>query len=255
MGGKGSGGPKGELISLSGEALINGKMEQTDFFNFLKMDLDDYSDIKLTPEQAQTFKNSVIRVSYGTSAAIPLYCYGKTCLNKTCPFHEFGTYPLGKRCLYEVRMISFLTQSYMEDLNVEPDNRTEMVLINELVTCDIIDFRANLGLSGGSDQEAGSLLKTTITETDKATSETVNLHPLLEAKTRATNTRDKILNSFAATRREKYKKAAALKVSEDNDASTFMADMLKKFEQTNDTLAVKINDSLVVDGDWSVNDE
>lgn len=255
MGGAGSGGPKGEMITLSGQALVKGKMEQTDFFNFLKMDLEDYSDIVLTPEDAQAFKNSVVRMSYGTSAAIPLRCYGSTCFNKICIFHKSKNYPLSKACLFEARMIAYLTQSYMEDLGVDPENRSEMVLVNELVTCDIIDFRANLGLSGGADQEAGSLLKTSITETEKSTTETVDIHPLLEAKTRMSNIREKILRSFAATRQEKYKKAAALKISEDNDASTYMADMLKKFEKAKTSLEEKVNNAIITDGDWSITDE
>lgn len=255
MGGAGSGGPQGELITLSGHTMINKKMEKTEFFNFLKMDLDDYSDISMTAEEAQSFKNSVIRMSYGTSAAIPLRCYGSTCFNKTCIFHNIGKYPLGRACAVESIMVNYLTQSYMEDLGVDPENRSEMVLINELVTCDIIDFRANLGLSGGSDQEAGTLLKTSITETDKSTTETVDIHPLLEAKTRMSNIRQKVLDSFVGTRREKYKKAAALKVSDDQDASTYMADLVKRFEQANDVLTEKVNNSIVTDGDWSLTDE
>ena len=247
MGGKGSGGPKGEIIHLDGTTISkNGKLEKTDFFNFLGMDLDDYSDIQLTAEEAISFKNSVIKMSYATSAAVPLRCYGSSCINKSCVFHKYGKYPLTKGCLYEVRMIEILTKSYIDDLNIDPEVRSEMVLVNELVTLEILDYRANLGLSGGTDQEAGSLLKTSITETDKATSETVNIHPLIDVKTRISASRSRILDLFAATRREKYKRAAALKKSEDTDASTFFASIKKQFSDSD--IQDKVSDAL--EADW-----
>jgi len=255
MGGKNSGGMKeGQIIKLDGSVINDGKIEKSDFFNFLKMDLDDYSDIQLTREEAISFKNSVIRMTYGTSVAMPLKCYGQTCINKSCIFHKSGKFPLTRACPYEARMIEILTKSYMEDLDVDPEVRTEMVLVNQLVECDIIDYRANLGLSGGYDQEAGSLLKETVTETEHSTTSMLNLHPLLDAKMNAAKTRNKVLEFFAATRKEKYKKAAALKTSEDTDASNYMADMKETILKMQEGLSNKINDKIIIDSDWTEDD-
>jgi hypothetical protein len=261
MGGKGSGSPRGEILRLNNTIEINGKLEKTDFFNFLKMDLDDYGDLAMTPEEALAFKNTVVRMTYGTTAAIPLYCYGVNCLNKTCPFHKMGRYPLGKQCYVEVEMIKLFTINYIEELGVDVDSMTEMSLINKLVELELIDFRANLGLSGSTDQEAGSLLKKNITETDQMTSETLVIHPLLDAKDKIQRQRNQILDSFVATRREKYKKAAALKKEEGSDASKELAELRRRSEEmarkqehlevekTVEEIREKTNNT-ILEGDW-----
>lgn len=262
MGGSGSGKPKGELLVLDGTELVDGKLQKTDFFNFLKTDLSDYSHITMTPAQALKFKNSVVRMKHGTSAAIPMLCCGERCFNKLCAFHDEKNYPLSLQCLLEVRLVQSLTKSYMEDLNVDPDSPSELVLINKLVECDLIDYRANLGLSGAREEEDATLLLTTLIETDTGTNEMTKIHPLLDAKEKAHRQRMHILESMAATRREKYKKAAALKKSEDSDASTFLADLKEEFQ--NDTPvqekssldkikadAEKIAEDFTIDADWT----
>jgi len=265
MGGSGSGKPKGELLRLDGHELIDGKIQKSKFFDFLGMDLSDYSNVTMTPEQALKFKNTVVRMKYGVAAAIPMICGGPKCPNKLCAFHDGGGYPLGKQCLYEVRMIQALTRSYMEDLAVDPDSPSEMTLINKLVECDLIDYRANLGLSGGVDEEAATLLSTSVVDNGKTMSESIAVHPLLDAKDRANRTRMQIQDAFAATRREKYKKAAALKKSEDTDASTFLAEIKSVFEETPQQAvssldkikedAKKVSEDLsVVDVDWSADE-
>lgn len=237
MGGDGSGKPNGELLVLDGKELIDGKLTKTEFFNFLGMDLTDYSDVKMTAEQALSFKNQVVRITHGVSAAIPLQCYGPSCINKMCTFHKEQNYPLGRQCLFEVRLIQSWTKGYMEDIGVDPENLSEMTLINKLVESDIIDYRANLGLSGATDEEAGSLLKTSVMESENGSSETVNLHPLLEAKDRANTMRIKILEALAATRREKYKKAAALKKTDETDASNLLAEMRERLTSSESTVS------------------
>lgn len=265
MGGNGSGKPKGELLRLDGHEIIDGKIQKSKFFDFLGIDLSDYSHTTMTAEQALKFKNTVVRMKHGVSAVIPMLCGGKRCPNKLCVFHEGGGYPLSKQCLYEVRIIQALTRSYIEDLAVDPDSPSEMTLINKLVECDLIDFRANLGLSGGTDEEAATLLSTSVVDNGKTMSESIAVHPLLDAKDRAHRTRMQILDSFAVTRREKYKKAAALKKSEDTDASSFLADLKSTFSDDAPAQKVssidkikedakKVSEDLITDADWSTDE-
>lgn len=260
MGGEGSGKAKGDLLILDGHKLEGDKLTKTDFFNFLATDLSDYSHVKMTPKQAIRFKNSCIRMTHGMSAAIPMLCIGQRCPNKLCVFHETKTWPLGLQCLYEARMIQYLFQSYMEDLGIDPESPTEMTLVNELVEADILTYRANLGLSGSVDEEAVTLLKTSVIEKGEHMAETTVVHPILEVKERCTRTRMRVLEALAATRREKYKKAAALKKSEDSDASNFLAELREQFstspEKQIDSLdriredAKKVANDLIIDADW-----
>jgi hypothetical protein len=260
VGGEGSGKAKGDLLVLDGHKVEDGKLSKTDFFNFLATDLSDYSNVKMTPKQAIKFKNTFIRITHGVGAAIPMLCTGPKCPNKICIFHETKNWPLSLQCPYEARMIQYLFQSYMEDLGVDPESPTELTLINELVEADVLSYRANLGLSGGIDEEAATLLKTSVIEKGDHLAETTVVHPLLEVKERCTRTRMRILESLAATRREKYKKAAALKKSEDSDASSFLADLREQFstspEKQIDSLdkiredAKKVANDLILDADW-----
>lgn len=264
MGGKGSGTLDCEYITLAGDKVKDGQMTKSEFFGFLNTDLSDYSHVKLTPEQAIKFKNQVIRMVHGTAAAIPMICTGDKCPNKICPFHDEHNWPLAQQCPIEVRMVQYLTQGYMEELGVEPENLSEVTLINKIVECDMIDYRVNIGLSGGRDPEAASLLSVTVIDNGKTMCESVSLHPLLEAKDKASKQKMAILESFAATRKEKYKKAAALKKSEGTDASTFLSDLKDMFSKPSASKsatsldkiredAEKISKDLVFEADWSEN--
>lgn len=256
MGGEGSGKPNGELLRLDGVAMIDGKIEKTDFFNFLKMDLTEYK-MLFTPEEALSFKNTVVRMTYGMSAAIPLHCYGKTCINKICPLHKSQKYPIGQPCLFETRLIQTLTMKYVEEFEVDPESISEMTLVNTLVECDIIDLRANIGLSGARNQEDGTLLLATISESDSGVhKEEINIHPLLDAKDRASAKKIKILDSFVATRREKYKKASATGTSEETDSSKRMAEQKRLSLEAMDAMKkiTTASKEIILEGDWSTSD-
>jgi hypothetical protein len=229
MGGKGSGTPKAALLKLDGTQIDKyGQVSQSTFFEFLDTPVEQMRNLEktMTPEQALKFRNHINRMGVGTSAIMPMLCGGKKCPMKLCPFHEgSGGYPIGDPCPLEANLIANWTKSYIEDLSVDIESRSEMILVNKLVECDIIDMRANIGL--GADEEGWTLLKVDITVSDKGTAEMTNAHPLLEVKDRVQRSRERVLESLAATRKEKYKRAAALKKREDEDIGTHF-DNLKK---------------------------
>jgi hypothetical protein len=250
-------------ISLAGEAeLIDGSTIKSTFFKFLEEDLANYDDVMLTPKQARSLRVYVTRASYGVSAMMPLLCTGKKCSNKTCPFREEGNFPLGRPCIIEARMIQVLTHGYMTEFAIEPEHLSEMALVNKLVECDLMDYRANLGLAGGRDEEATSLLSITKVKNDRGEFETVNIHPLVEIKDKIAKTRNMILEAFVGTRKEKYKKAAMLKKTEDSDASNFLSDLKDMFSAPSASKsatsldkiredAEKVSKDLIVEADWS----
>lgn len=236
MGGKGSGTLDAALVKLDGTLVSkDGKESKTSFFDFLDIPLDNYSDIEMSPEAAIKFRNTVIRMKVGMSAALPLICGGpERCPHGSkCPFsegidvngHIKGKFPLTHLCPIENNLLQLWTKSYIEDLAVDPSSISQMSLVNRLVEIDLLDYRANMGLSGQRDAEAATLLKTTITETENSTTETVNMHPLLEAKSRFSHERLKILEALVASPREQYKKAQALGKSDNNDAAKHMSEM------------------------------
>lgn len=221
---KKSGTPKAELLRLDGTQIDkHGNESHTDFFTFLDLPKQHNADLSttMTPSQAIKFRNHIVKMRVGTSAAMPMLCGGESrCPVKTCPFHEEKNWPLAKQCPIESLLISDWFKSYVEELDVNPSNRAEMVLINKLVECDLIDYRANSFL--GVDEESWSLLKVNVTSTEQMTSENTVVHPILEAKEKVHKIRMNILESLTATRRESYKRAAALKKGDDDNLTSHM---------------------------------
>jgi hypothetical protein len=130
-------------------------------------------------------------------------------------------------CPVETQLVKEWMKDYMTELDVDPECRSDMILINKLVELDILDYRTSLGFSGSYDEEAITVLKTTIIDNGQSTTEQVSVHPLLDAKEKIQRMRERILESLTATRREKYKKAAALGTQENKDVSQHLAALKK----------------------------
>lgn len=220
--GKGSGTVDAVLLKLDGTKIKeDGSEEESDFFNFLQLPAGDYSDIELTAEQARDLRNFAIRMRFGTSAMMPLKCIGGTkCPIKNCPFNSENNWPIGRPCPLEMRFVQVKTASYIEDLSVDAESATEMSLVNRLVELDLMDFRANAGLSANED--AQTLLQKIIQTNENFTSETLAVHPLVDIKDKHHRQRMQILESLTATRKEKYKRDAALKRRDGDDLATHM---------------------------------
>jgi len=247
MGGSGSGKINAALMRLDGRRTNkDGTVEKTDFFDFLELPEGDYSHIELTAEQATALKNTCLRFKFGTSAAIPLRCLGPKCVYKNCPFGigEKKNYPLAQSCPIETRFVQAKTKSYVEDLQADPESAIEMSMVNRLVELDIMELRANAALSMAEEAQAlYTKVETTSVEGNKEyTSEAYIVHPIIEIKDRHHKQRMQILESLAATRREQYKKAAALKKTDSEDAASYMVKMRKMFDDFKKSGMIAVED-------------
>jgi hypothetical protein len=250
MGGQGSGKmPENAIVKLDGTMISHdGQETRTQLFEFLEVDLDDYSDIELSTEEAQRFMNHVRRMKTGVSAFMPKLCPGpERCpMGHRCPFQD--RFPLTKACPLEVDYIKVRTKNYIEGLGVDVGSPHEMALINTLVELDLMDYRANVALS--ADEEDGpTLLRKTIMMKNESMIEMVGPHPLLEVKERVHNRRQKILEAFAATRREEYKKAAALKKQSSGDVATQTADLREMIVKLSQAVKEEDMEKIIADAD------
>ena len=248
-----------DSITLAGVKKTGDKIEKSDFFSFLdqELDLEFYSNIELTDEQARQFKGVAIRLKHGLTATIPIVCTGNRCFAKDlCLFSKEQNYPLTRKCPFESIILNGRVKSWMEDLDVDHDNTAEMSLINELVECEILEHRVGIHLSGINDPEAATLLHTTISESEHATMENLDIHPILEVRDRIHRRKQKILEALAASPREKYKRAAALGNKSDSKDATDLFNELQNIIDTNKTVSKPVdNDSDVMDIDWEITDE
>lgn len=231
-----SGYKKNTHYSLDGRVLkTDGSISKTDYFGFLDIPLDDYSDIILTRDEAESFRRHIQAMSTGLQAAVPLTCPGKEkCkFSDRCPLAQVDKAPVGRQCLPEVELISFWRKRYIEEYDVNPHSMTDLGMVNELAELDVYDMRASMLLA--SEDGHGMIQEDAVGATNAGTQIfQKRVHVAWELKERIKVRRLKVLEALVGTRKEKYKRAAALKTRDVTDPSSKMSLLREKLEGLND---------------------
>jgi hypothetical protein len=219
-------------IKLSGTALTEaGKLTKHKYFEFLNIDLDDYSDMSFTQEEAVKVRGALGKQSTGHTSMVPMICAGDKCpFRNSCVFWKMGKAPLGRQCLIEVNLLREWITSYFEQYEVDPNNFTEVGMISELAEIEIYLWRLSQSLAKPENAElvhdnVVGISPEGVVLTNK------QLSVMLEAKERLYSRKSKIIKLMVGDRQEKYKKEAALKQRESDDPSTSMADLRAKLER------------------------
>jgi len=236
-------------FSLCGLAINEeGKVTESKMFDFLGLDPEVYGHILLTAEEARKVHYRLQGVKWGGAAAkVPLYCGGeKVCpFSEECPFVEIAKVPVGRKCPIEVELMSFWTTRYMNEFEVDPENHSEVGMITELVELDIYDLRASMILAR---PECAEITKEIVVGVDREGKPIVNkeVHKAWELKERVKKRKQKILESLVGTRKEKYKRDAALKRRSEKDSSTQAIELKRKLEKARESTFIDTvsNDSM-----------
>lgn len=222
---------KKELVTFSGMARTeSGKLTRHNYFRFLRNDLDDYTDLKFTPDEARKINTHLLKMSTGSSAMAPMYCGGEMCPFKSrCVFWEMGKAPLGRQCLVEVELMKQWVIDHMEEFDVDPQNFTEVAYANELAEIMIMERRLNMNLAKAENSE---LVTDAVMGVDREGDPIVQkqISPFMELKDKLASRRSRIIKLMVGDRQEKYKKEAALKVKLDSDPSARMSAMRTQLE-------------------------
>lgn len=249
------------LFTLSGKVL-NPEGEEigtTNFFDFVKMPLDKYDDLKLTIEEAQRIKQHVLKMKYGMSAFVPMICMGpKVCKFVTqCPIYKSlpeeekltrtDAYPIARQCIMEMLFVAAQLESYCRELDVSPDSPSELAMLSRLVELDTYEYRASITLSGGgplgSNGQGSDLMLDQVIAINPEGEEIKQkvLHPLLELKFKIQTQRESILTALVGTRRERYKEKQALRgIVESHDTNADKQSELRaKIEEVKKNLGMK----------------
>lgn len=220
-----------ELVSFGGMARTeSGQLTRSNYFRFLKHDLDNYSDITFTPEEARRVHTHLLKLSTGSTAMAPMYCGGDICpFKERCVFWKMGKAPVGRQCLVEVELMKQWVMDYMTEFDVDPNNFTEVAYVNELAELMILEMRINMNLAKAENAE---LVTEQTIGVDREGDPIVQkqISPYMEMKDRISSRRSKIVKLMVGDRQEKYKKEAALKVKLDSDPSSKQAAMRTKLE-------------------------
>jgi hypothetical protein len=219
-------------VSLGGVAeTVSGKLTKSNYFRFLGHDLDDYSNIQFTKEEAQKIHHHLAKLSTGSTAVVPLYCGGDICpFRDRCPLYTMEKHPLGKLCPIENHLLKEYTIRYFEEFDIDPQNWTEVGYVNELAEIDIYLTRLKYILARPVnseliiDQVVGFSGQEQIPVIQK------QLSPYMDQMEKLNNRKSKIIKLMVGDRQEKYKKEAALKIAPVEDPSKRQAAMRAKLE-------------------------
>jgi len=240
---------KKKEIRLDGTAItVKGDLTKTDYFKFLEIPLDDYSDLSYTPEQVARLRNHIMNMKTGLQAMAPMFCGGPTkCpVIFRCPFrqqHETKreemnpkNFPIGRQCIIEREFLVHKRREYFLEYEVDPNSPTEIGLVNKLAELDMYEYRATLLLAHGDDGTGGDgqdLMKKQITAVTPQGHEIMRteLHPAWELKEKIQRQRMEILAALVGTRKEQWKRQAATKQLDVKDPSTEQSALTSKLHK------------------------
>ena len=129
-----------------------------------------------------------------------------------------------------MELLAFWAVRYVKEFAVDPDNHSEVGMITELVELDIYDLRASMILSR---PECAEMTKDIVVGVDSEGKPIVNkeVHKAWELKERVKKRKQQILDCLVGTRKEKYKRDAALKRRTEKAPCTQVAELRRKLEK------------------------
>ena len=185
--------------------------------SILAFRMNQYSDIAFTKDEISKLAEQFMYIETGTSTGLVMICTKKKCLYKSrCPLFMNNKCPEGKECIHENKVLMDAMDRYITSFEIEPDNYAEMVMVNQLVEYEVIEHRCNAILSSDhTDMKMESIIGVD-DEGQIITKEEIS--HALNIKLLVFKNKMLLLQEFTATRREKYKKQAALKQAQDGPA-------------------------------------
>lgn len=200
--------------------------------NVLALRMNQYSDIKLTETESRRIARAFHDIEAGSATNLVMICSKENCPYATrCALYDSDNCPEGKECLHENYMLIHYMNQYLESLEVDVNNMPEMVLINQLVEYEVIEYRCNAILSDSHK----NLTWTRVVGLDKQGEivEAEETSYALTIKLLVQKNKFQILQEFTATRREKYKKQAALKESKEGPSKqlSFMKSRINEIKK------------------------
>jgi hypothetical protein len=237
--------PTTQMIKLDGTIIkSDGSEYKSDFFKFLDLNPDDYSDISYTPEEAQSIRSHLMHLVTGAAAAIPLFCGGiaKCPFKNSCPFVQMdkerrekdpnapSPIPVGRRCLIESNLLNEWTRCFIYEYELDEKNFTEFSMVRELAEIELMLYRINNNLAK---PEHAELVQETVVGVDKQGNVLTRseMNAFLEAKERLQNRKSKLIKLMVGDREGKYKREAALRLRGTEDPSTNAAQLRTQLDR------------------------
>jgi len=186
-------------ISLTSEGLIT----RNEFFaNLEATSKEQYGEILLTRGEAERLSMSYKKTATGVNSAVPLTCMGNDCpFANNCIYVEMDKAPLGKPCKVEADLLNFHTTRFVNEFDVNVNDHSEIMLIQELSELIIMETRVTAVLAHPDNARLFGI-RVSIAADGTPLEEEVE-HWAWGTKEKIKNRRMKILESLNATRKAK----------------------------------------------------
>jgi len=216
---------------LDDNRLIKRESNIAALFNAYEIDLSEYKGLTFTDEELYLIRRSLSRSRAGSTAAVPMLCAGIKCpYNSSCPFWKVKKAPIGSACLVELSLLSEWIEDYVREYQVNPNSRTEFVLVQAMAETDIYLRRAKLTLAN---YKHADLTQDTVVGVSQEgtilTRRDINIS-LQEIK-ELSQQRDRLFKLMIGDRQEKAKVQAALKLKEDKGLANSGAELKAQLDQ------------------------
>jgi hypothetical protein len=178
--------------------------------------LDNYlpDGLVLTEEEKALVTKGMKNLSTGLRASMPITCYGDKCpFKRQCPLHKLGKAPVGKECPIESMLLDLYSKRYIDEFDVTSDLMSEVTTMTMLAATHVLEMRAFILLGQENEEGAGAtgLIRNVVGyDDDEKPIVQLQEHPAYNQLERAWRWRRNLLESLVGTRKEKYKKDAAM---------------------------------------------
>ena len=187
--------------------------------------LQDGYEITLTPKEVKKLVVYLNNLKHGFSASVPMTCLGEQCpYQHKCPLGENNNYPMGRNCPIEDTLRDVWYQDYITDLEVNPDNRIDSALVNDMVFWEILEKRATEELAKKPEIMQKNVAGFQQTSEGMKPIYRDEMNQIINFLEKAQRQKLKIMNALIATREAKSKDVGRIIA----DPSTYAAKLLEK---------------------------
>lgn len=180
----------------------------------MALKMNQYNNIPLDANDVRRIALSFMDIEVGSSTNLVMRCSKHKCLYRNrCALFKADKAPEGRECLHENKILAHSLSQYIHSMDIDTENYPEMVMVNQLVEYELIEYRCNTILSFDHTDLKMTVVVGVDADGHIVTKEDISYAVTLKEK--IFKMKMAVLQELTATRKEKWKKQAALKLAQD----------------------------------------
>lgn len=196
-------------------------------------------DPKFNDEQAKYLKNYFDRQKGSPLASLPMICKWSACHYKaSCPLYamQIDPSPINKPCPIEQTIIDNLIADYCKELDIQPEDITDLAVLKEMVHWNIMEKRAQEELA-----EDPKIIREAVVGVDDEGVPIMReiMNPIINMMEKSGRMKQKLRDSLIATREAKDKSKSRKQLSITQIAASIQAKIAAKKNNMIDATPIK----------------